>query len=109
MIEPRLAAGLLVAALRRRIEAEGGVATVLARGDDVAGAILLLLADRGESKRIVERVWRFEGGHGLDGVGPAEPAEMEDYLARRRRADPDLWAVEIDHPEAHRIAGEILL
>jgi hypothetical protein len=112
MTEPRPASGLLVSALIRRVEAEGGSAMVIARGDEIAGAILLLLADRGVLGQIVERVWRFDGGHGLDPVGPAEFAEpgvAGDYVARRRKSDPDLWVVEIDHAAAARIAGEVLL
>lgn len=111
MTEARAATGLLVSALIRRIEAEGGSAMVIHRGDAIAGAVLLMLADRGVLGAIVERVWRFDGGHGFEKVGPADPNEpgaAGDYVARRRRSDPDLWAVEIDHPEAERIAGEIL-
>lgn len=111
MIDPRPATGLLVSALRRRIEAAGGSAMVIHRGDDIAGAILLMLADRGRLGAIVERVWRFDGGFGFERVGPADPDEpgvAGDYVARRRRSDPDLWAIEIDHPEAERIAGEVL-
>ncbi len=112
MIEPRAASGLLVSALIRRIEAEGGSAMVIHRGDAIAGAILLLLADRGVLDKLAERVWRFEGGHGLESVGPADPNEpgvVGDYVARRRKSDPDLWVVEVDHREAERIAGEVLL
>lgn len=112
MIEPRPATGLLVSALIRRIEAEGGSAMVIAKGDAVAGSMLLMLADRGVLSAIVERSWRFDGGYGLEQVGPAEPNEpgaAGDYVARRRRADPDLWAIEIDHPEAGRIAAEMLV
>lgn len=112
MIEPRAATGLLISALIRRIEAEGGSAMVIAKGDAIAGAVLLLLADRGRPTGIRERVWRFEGGHGLEPVGPQnldEPGAASDYVARRRKSDPDLWAVEIDHAEAERIAVELLL
>ena len=112
MIEPRPASGLLVSALIRRIEAEGGSAMVIHKGDAVAGAMLLLLADRGVLMAIVERVWRFDGGHGLEKVGPAElnePGVAGDYVARRRRSDPDLWVVEVEHRQAERIAGEMLL
>ncbi len=111
-IEPRAASGLLVSALIRRIEADGGSAMVIAKGDAIAGAMLLLLADRGVPGGILERVWRFEGGHGFERVGPAdvnEPGAIGDYVARRRRSDPDLWVIEIDHREAERIAGEVLL
>lgn len=111
MIEPRPASGLLVSALIRRVEAEGGSAMVIARGDAVAGAMLLLLADRGKLLRIAERVWKFEGGYQLETVGPRDPEEpgaAGDYIARRRKSDPDLWVVEIDHAQAERISGEVL-
>lgn len=112
MTEARAATGLLVSALIRRIEAEGGSAMVIAKGDAIAGAVLLLLANRGQLTGLRERVWRFEGGHGLEPVGPQdldEPGAAADYVARRRKSDPDLWALEIDHEEAERIAGELLL
>lgn len=112
MTEPRAATGLLVSALIRRIEAEGGSAMVIAKGDAIAGAVLLMLADRGVLSAIVERVWRFDGGHGFEKVGPSDPdapGVAGDYVARRRRSDPDLWVVEIDHREAERIAEEVLL
>jgi len=111
MIEPRPASGLLVSALIRRVEAEGGSAMVIARGDAIAGAILLLLADRGRLLRIAERMFRFEGGFELNYVGPEDPDNpgvAGDYVARRRRSDPDLWVVEIDHPESERLARELL-
>ncbi|MES2497411.1 MAG: DUF1491 family protein [Pseudomonadota bacterium] len=112
MTEPRAATGLLVSALIRRIDAEGGSAMVIEKGDAIAGAVVLMLADRGVLGAIVERVWRFDGSFGFERVGPAqldEPGAAGDYVARRRRSDPDLWVVEIDHPQAERIAGEVLL
>jgi hypothetical protein len=109
MTEPRPASGLLVSALIRRVEAEGGSAMVIAKGDAIAGALLLLLADRGALIRIVERTWRFEGSYGLEVVGPADLAAASDYIARRRKSDPDLWVVELDHPLAEQIASALLL
>ena len=111
-IEARPAAGLLVSALIRRVESEGGSAMVIAKGDAIAGAMLLLLTDRGILGAIVERVWRFEGGHGFERVGPADlndPGAAGDYVARRRMSDPDLWVVEVDHRDAERIASDMLL
>lgn len=105
--EPRLAAGLLVSALIRRIEGEGGQAMVLAKGDATAGAILLVLADRGVVAALVERTLGVDGYTWRDS-GPAEASDREDYLTRRRRSDPDLWVVELDHPRAREIALELL-
>ena len=84
---------------------------VLAKGDEIAGAILLMLLDRGVPTGLVERVWRFDGGHGLEAVGPGVehgPGPVDDYIARRRKSDPDLWVVEIDHRDAHMVAGRML-
>jgi len=109
--EARPASGLLVSALIRRVEGEGGSAVVVAKGDAVAGAMLLMLADRGVLNAIVERVWRFDGGHGLERVGPADPNEpgaAGDYVARRRKSDPDLWVVEVDHRDAEKVVAEML-
>jgi hypothetical protein len=111
MIEARAASGLLVSAMIRRIEGEGGSAMVLAKGDAIAGAILLVIADRGVTRRIVERLWRFDAGHALEQVGPKdfdEPGAASDYIARRRRSDPDLWVVELDHPRAEALAAAML-
>lgn len=101
MTEPRPASGLLVSSLLRRVASEGGSGAVLSRGDATAGAILLVLADRGIIRRLVERGFASDGGYGWLPTGPAafdDPAALTDYLARRRRNDPDLWVVELDAP-----------
>ena len=108
MTETRPASALLVSALIRKIQDDGGSAMVLARGDEIAGAIIVALSDRGESLGLVERVWRFEGGFGLDSVGPADPIDQTDYIARRLRTDPDLWVIEVDHRDARAIAEAFL-
>lgn len=80
---------------------------VLARGDDGAGAVVLVIADRGTTSAIVERVWQGDGRYAWTPVGPKMPADalaISDYFERRRRSDPDLWIVELDHPEALVIA-----
>ena len=48
----RLASGVMVAALLRRVAAEGGFGTVLNRGDATAGAIAVVTRDRGETRLI---------------------------------------------------------
>jgi hypothetical protein len=97
--EARPTSGLLVSSLLRRVAAEGGHGAVLARGDATAGGILLVLAMRGVTQRLVERGFAADGGYGWVPAGPKlsdDPAILADYLARRRRNDPDLWVVELD-------------
>jgi len=47
LIEPRLASGVQISALKRLAEAEGDFATVLKKGDATSGAILLIGQVRG--------------------------------------------------------------
>lgn len=107
---PRLTARMTVDALMRRVQAEGGFAAVLARGDDVSGAILLAIAERGAFKRLLERTLDLEGRYRWTPCGPqdVESAESrESYIQRRRRSDPDLWLIELDIADAERFAAEM--
>lgn len=106
----RLAAGLFVSAMIRRMEATGGGGMVLAKGDATSGAILLVIIDRGETRAVLERTLDERGHYRWTATGPAEPDQpgaLTDYIAKRRRFDPDLWVVELDGPEAERIANEV--
>jgi len=107
----RLAAGLLVNALVRRVNAAGGSAMVLARGDAEAGAILVLTLERGGQPSFFERGIGPDGEPALVRSGPAEFSDdnaVSDYWRRRRSRDSDLWVVELDIAEAERFAAETL-
>jgi len=92
----RLAAGLLVSALIRRAEEMGGSGMVLAKGDATAGALLIQLAERGRPGPLLERRLDPQGAYRWSQTGPEGDAERGDYIARRRRTDPDLWVIELD-------------
>lgn len=109
-MEGRLQSSILVNALQRRAESEGGFAAVLAKGDPTAGAILVILAERGEKIKILERLleegeryaWREVGKQAL-----ANEQELQKFLERRRRFDPDIWLIELDVASAERFAAEM--
>ncbi|WP_240499943.1 DUF1491 family protein [Sphingomonas montana] len=106
----RLTAAMLVSAMVRRVQATGGNAVVLAKGDATAGAILILLSERGVAGGMVERVLGPHG-YGLMPTGPADPnaaGAVSDYVARRRQRDPDLWVVELDGADAAQVAAETM-
>jgi hypothetical protein len=110
-MRPRLASGVLVSALIRQVQAAGGHAAVLAKGDAEAGSILLVLAERGGAPRLVERMPALDGGQRWVATGPADlsgPGVLTDYVAKRRRGDPDLWAVELDVAGAAQIADGMI-
>ncbi|MFL6857856.1 MAG: DUF1491 family protein [Allosphingosinicella sp.] len=110
-MEPRLATGVLVSALRRKAEAEGGFGAVLSKGDETAGAILVILTERGAGPLVYERLLGPDGRYAWGPSTASQPesaAEVPSFVARRRRFDPDLWVLELDVPSAERFAAEMV-
>ena len=108
-MEPRLASSVLVTALLRRAEAEGGFGTVLARGDATAGAIAVVLVERGANPRFLERVLQSDGRYAWQEtkLSMESDGELQALIARRRRFDPDLWILELDIVSVERFAAEM--
>ena len=100
----RLKSALWVAAYLRRCQVEGCSAVVRRRGSEEAGAIFV-------------RICRLDGKSELFGpapqsalepggpdrifaaclaLQPAPDAEIETYLSRETKFDPDLWIVEVE-------------
>ena len=107
---PRLASAVLVSALIRRAEAEGGFGAVMAKGDATAGSILVLLLEKGGNPRIFERILQADGHYSWapSATRPGGKAEeVPEFIARRRLFDPDLWVLELDIPSAERFAAEM--
>lgn len=98
MMVARLTSQVLVSSLIRRAEATGGFGAVLAKGDATAGAVLLVLLERGARAGLLERLLLPDGDYAWQPSGPAaaDEADVAAWLARRRRTDPDLWLVELD-------------
>ncbi|MEQ1509150.1 MAG: DUF1491 family protein [Sphingopyxis sp.] len=107
----RLSSHMLVSALCRRVQSEGGFATIIHRGDDAAGAVLIECVDRGQRHILLERATDFEGQeHWRDaGLGANLLGDVYGpWLERRRKSDPDLWVIELDIADAARLAAEIM-
>jgi hypothetical protein len=109
-MEPRLQSELLVKALQRRAESEGGFAAVLARGDSMAGAILVILTEKGRNPRVLERVLDQKGAyswHITFGRGAVNDEDLQKFLSGRRKFDPDLWLIELDVASPERFTAEM--
>jgi len=100
-----MAAHLEVGGLIRAVQAEGGFATVLAKGERDAGTILVVCCEHGRNGAAYERfpqpdgsrVWTLSRRQLAD-----NPQEFSEFLDRRRAQDPDLWIVELDIANAER-------
>ncbi len=111
--EPRLASSVIIAALRRKVEAAGGFATVLAKGDAVAGAILIV-CPQGTSGDGVGHAQDHVSGDAREGVSHAntgpESGPKPVILEREPTFDgPGKWvAVGRQHIDSEQKLSEYL-
>lgn len=101
----RVPAHLEVAGLLRAVQAAGGFATVIAKGERDAGTLLITCCENGRNLRAYERMPQADGTRRwtlASREDPENPQAFSDYLGRRRRQDSDLWIIELDIPGAER-------
>ena len=107
-MDERLPAHIEVAGLIRRVQAEGGFATVLQKGEREAGTILLVLCESGRNCRAYERMPQMDGTrawHLSKTETDNNTAEFGNYVTRRGEQDRDLWIVELDIAHGERFIG----
>ena len=104
----RLTSQVLASSLLRRAAAEGGFGAVLAKGDATAGAVMVILAERGVRVALLERLLRPDGTYAWqDSGGEKDEPAFQALVERRRKYDPDLWLLELDVASAERFAAEM--
>ena len=103
-----LSSDIWVYALVRRAELGGAFATIARKGDARAGAVIVKLynpltreahlyaeATRGDG----ERVW-------MQPIDSTAESELDAYVTRAARIDPDLWVVEIEDKDGRHFLVE---
>ena len=106
-MQPRLKSGLWVRALIRRYDGQAIPATVVRKGDEDAGAILVKVSRRERGCVVMTRAQDPAGAlfwQRGTGQEPVDEVAADAYIARQAGRDPDLWVVEIEAG-----TGEIVL
>lgn len=106
----RLPAHIEASAILRLAEAEGGFATVLAKGERDAGTILLVTLCHGRGAVLHERMPQLDGTRKFLAAkreNPENPQEFSEYLERRRRQDSDMWLIEVDIADPERFVARL--
>jgi hypothetical protein len=107
----RLTSHLLVGALIRRTQAQGGTAMVLHKGESIGGSIIVQLLERGRNLGFFERITALNGTAQLAPCGPQtrdQDTENSQYIERRVARDPDIWVLELDVAQGEQLAAEVL-
>lgn len=109
-MEGRLPAHLEASAIVRLAEAQGGFATVLAKGERDAGTILVVTLCRGRDGVLYEKMPQRDGTRvflAAKRENPENTLEFSEYLARRQHQDGDLWLIEVDIADPERFVAAL--
>lgn len=99
---------LWASALIRRAELAGAFAVVARKGDANAGAVLVKVVNRRAGETFLyasalrgegEQVW-------MQPVASTDETDIDAYVTRQLRFDPDLWVVEIDDVQGRHFLTE---
>ncbi len=103
-----LSTDIWVAALIRRVELAGSFATVARKGDARAGSVLIKALNRSDgtvnlfceaTRGDGERVW-------MRPLPSTDEDELDRYVTRSSRVDPDIWVVEIEDKSGRHFLTE---
>lgn len=103
-----LSTDIWVGALIRRAEQGGAFPVVVRKGDPRAGAVLVKVVDRRAGvARLYSEATRGDGERvWMQPVNSRAEADLDAYVDRAVRIDPDLWIVEIDDGEGRHFLVE---
>lgn len=109
----RIKSEIWVRAYLRRCQAQGVPVVIAQRGDEAAGAIFICV-DRLDGTMLLygpapagmvggetERCWMSSFGSRAVSL-----IEVQEYLARQREFDPDLWIIEVEDKAGRHFLGD---
>jgi hypothetical protein len=103
-VTARLTADFWVAAYLARLGHEGIYAHVAHKGDPTAGAIAVKVATMDGRATLFMRHYDGEGRRVWSTVLDQAPErEVDNYAARQRSFDRDLWVIEVEDPRGRHM------
>lgn len=103
-----LSTDLWAGALIRRAELAGAFAMVVRKGDARAGTVLVKVVNRRAGvARLYAEAYRGEGERvWMQPVDSTEETDLDAYVERQAKIDPDLWLIEIDDTQGRHFLTE---
>lgn len=103
-----LSTDIWVGALIRRAEIGGAFAVVVRKGDARAGSVLVKVFNRSDrTARLYSEATRGDGERiWMQPSATEVEADLDRYIERAVRIDPDLWVVEIEDREGRHFLVE---
>lgn len=102
-----LNADLWVSALIRRVEMAGGFAYVTRRGDAAHGSVLVKVVNlRARSAYLLREATHGDETVWIRPLQSDDETELNAYIDKQLRFDPDLWVIEIEDARGRHFLTE---
>lgn len=103
-----LSTDIWVSALIRRAEIGGAFAVVVRKGDARAGAVLVKVLNRTDgTARLYAEATRMDGERvWMQPQLTDQEPDLDRYIERAARIDPDIWVVEIEDRDGRHFLTE---
>ena len=101
-----------VSSLVRRANLAGDIATIVKKGDETAGQVLLVARRRSGELQVFTRTMNSRGSYSWTvalQTNQEELGKINEYLERQTRYDPDLWIIELDTENPERFVDDELI
>jgi len=102
-----LSSDIWVSALLRRVEQAGSFAYIARRGDKSFGAVLVKVLNlRTRDTYVLREAQKGEETLWMQPVEAKDEADLDVWIARQSKYDPDIWVVEIEDAEGRHFLTE---
>ena len=102
-----LSAEFWVSALMRRVELSGSFAYIVRRGDAQFGSVLVKIVNlRTRSAYLLREAQKNDASVWMRPLETQVEGDLDAYIARQVKYDPDLWVVEIEDVEGRHFLTE---
>ena len=103
-----LSSDLWVYALIRRVQLAGASAAIVRKGDATGGAVLVRTFAARTRKARLYALAQSGGGESvwMQPLADASEVDLDAYVQRAAKRDPDLWIVEIEDRDGRRFLTE---
>jgi hypothetical protein len=99
-------AHIWVSALLRRANLAGAFAVIVHRGDEERGDVLLKVTTSRGKARLYAPAFNPDGPVEFERLAAETEAEVDELIARRGKADRDLWVIEVEDREGRHFLTE---